>query len=336
MSDHQIRPKYLSFEDSYEHLRISLNPDGSIFRDPALFPTTPAAPDPSLPIPVLSKDLPINHSKGTWARVFLPRQALDSSSSSSAGKLPIIVYFHGGGFILYSAASPVFHDFSTNLAAELRAVVVSIEYRLAPEHRLPAAYDDAVEAFHWVKTTGEVWLKEHADYANCFLMGSSAGGNVAYHAALRLAETVHDFEPLKIKGLILHGPFFGGTQKTETELTLLNDPIVPPGVSDLMWSLSLPIPVDCDHEYCNPTVGGGAKWLDEIQSMGWRALMAVFHGDPLSGRQIEVVKLMEKKGIKVEKYYVDGGYHGVEIMEPSKAIPLFAALKSFLKSTMAF
>ncbi|KAI6696245.1 hypothetical protein NL676_016364 [Syzygium grande] len=89
-------------------------------------------------------------------------------------------------------------EFCVTLAHELSAVVVSVEYRLALEHRLPRAYDDAVEALHWVKTTRHEWLTGHADLSTCYLMGSSAGGNLAFHAGLRASASHDDFEPLKI------------------------------------------------------------------------------------------------------------------------------------------
>ncbi|KAL4604300.1 hypothetical protein ACB092_10G183600 [Castanea dentata] len=98
-------------------------------------------------------------------------------------------------------------------------------------HRLPAAYDDAVETLHLIKTNQDEWITKYADFSNTFIMGTSAGGNVAYHAGLR---------------------------RTESELRLVNDPVLPLFVNDLMWELSLQIGVDLDHEYCNPTVGGGS------------------------------------------------------------------------------
>ncbi|KAI9076334.1 hypothetical protein K1719_041697 [Acacia pycnantha] len=60
------------------------------------------------------------------------------------------------------------------MATQLSAVIVSVEYRLAPEARLPAAYDDAVEALHWLRTTQEKWISEFSDVSSCFLMGTSA------------------------------------------------------------------------------------------------------------------------------------------------------------------
>ncbi|GMN51220.1 hypothetical protein TIFTF001_020370 [Ficus carica] len=82
----------------------------------------------------------------------------------------------------------------------LTAVVVSVDYRLAPMHHLLAAYEDAVEALHWIKSADDVWLRQFADVSKCFLMDTSAGGNISYHAGLRASTTVEKFAPLKIGG----------------------------------------------------------------------------------------------------------------------------------------
>ena len=63
-------------------------------------------------------------------------------------------------------------------------------------------------------------------------MGGSAGGNIAYHAGLRAATEIDKLEPLVIRGLILHQPYFGGSQRTQSELRD-NDPILPLSVCDL-------------------------------------------------------------------------------------------------------
>ncbi|XVE81031.1 hypothetical protein DITRI_Ditri15bG0030300 [Diplodiscus trichospermus] len=234
-----------------------------------------------------------------------------------------------------SAASTIFHVFCSNMALELQAIIVSVDYRLAPEHRLPAAYDDAMEALHWIKTTQEEWLKRYADFATCFLMGTSSGGNMAYQAGLRAAKEADDLKPLKIQGLILHQPFFGGYEKVESELRLVNDPILAPGVSDLLWELALPIGADSDHEYCNPAAGEGPKHLEKLASVGWRVLVTGCDGDPLIDRQVGVVKLMEEKGVKVVSHFSAGDHHGVDIMKPAKAKGLFLVLKDFISSASA-
>nr|XP_023900309.1 carboxylesterase 1-like [Quercus suber]POE50865.1 carboxylesterase 1 [Quercus suber] len=314
--------------DPYQHLQIALNADGTITRLREI-PNTPPTPDPSHPTPVPSKDIPLNQSNNTWVRIFLPKEALDHNSST---KLPLIVYFHGGGFILFSAASSNFHDFCANMAIDLHVIIVSIEYRLAPEHRLPAAYDDAMEALHYIKTTPDDWLRDYADLSNTFIMGVSSGGNIAYHAGLRASVETDKLEPLVIRGLILHQPFFGGSQRTQSELRD-NDPNFPLSVCDLMWELSLPI-VDRDHEYCNPKVGDGPQLLEKIKLLGWKVLVVGYDGDILFEHQIESAKLMREKGVSVVSQFGEGDYHGVDMFEPAKAKALHAILKNFILSSL--
>ena len=323
----QTPPSNPTTTDPYQYLQIVNNSDGTITRHRKI-PNTPATPDPDHPTPVLSKDIPLNQSNKTWVRIFLPKQALNNPSSS---KLPLIVYFHGGGFILYSASSTVFHDFCSNIAIDVNAIIVSVDYRLAPEHRLPGAYDDAVETLHLITTNQDEWLTKYADFSNTFIMGTSAGGNVAYHAGLRVASEVENLQPLiLIKGLILHQPFFGATQRTESELRLVSDPVLPLFVNDLMWELSLPIGVDRDHEYCNSTVGGGSQRLEKIRLLGWRVLVIDCKGDPLIDRQIELVKMMEEKGVVVVSQFDEGGHHGVDLQDLSRAKALNVVLKNFM------
>ncbi|KXG23249.1 hypothetical protein SORBI_3008G074800 [Sorghum bicolor] len=83
---------------------------------------------------VQSKDV---HLGSYSARLYLPPVAADGASASA--KLPVVVYVHGGGFVAESAASPGYHLFLNRLAAACPALVVSVDYRLAPEHPLPAS-----------------------------------------------------------------------------------------------------------------------------------------------------------------------------------------------------
>ncbi|CAK9161020.1 unnamed protein product [Ilex paraguariensis] len=327
MSAHQSPPPSPTTSVSSKHQpNIVGNLDGTYTRF-LQFPCTAASQGDDGYSPVLTKDMPLNPEKQTWVRIFLPRQALHSCAPS---KLPLIVYFHGGGFVFLSAASTDIHNFCLDMATQLFAVIVSVEYRLAPEHRLPAAYDDAVEALNYIKSTQEKWLSACADFDNCFLMGTSAGGNIAYHAGLRVAEDFDGFNPLKIKGLILHHPFFGGSERTQSELSLANGPVLTLSGTDLMWKLSLPIGSDRDHEYSNPMVGGGSEQLELIRSMGFRILVAGCYGDLLIDRQVEFTKMLEKKGIKTVAY-LEEGYHAIELSETSKSKELFAVIKAFIK-----
>lgn len=307
--------------------QIVCNPDGTYTRLLQV-PTVPASPDPNQSTSsVVSKDIPINPSKQTWLRIYLPLRALDSSST--AHKLPLIVYYHGGGFILLSAASCVTHDFCLLMSEQLDAVVISVDYRLAPEHRLPAAYEDAIEALHCISTSEEDWLRKFTDLSSCFLMGTSAGGNIAYHAGLRACEQVEELEPLKIKGLILHHPYFGGLERTGSELKMVKDPILPLSGNDLMWELSLPVGADRDHEYSNPMAGRGSNMFEDVRANGLRILVTGCHGDPLIDRQVEFANMLEEKGVRTVAHFGEG-CHSVELIEMSKADSLFVVIKDFM------
>ena len=324
-------PEHPAVPNFNDYLKMVNNPDGSVTR-PVTLPSTAPSPDHTTHIPVLSKDITVNPDKNIWVRVFLPREARDSTpaAAGAARKLPLIVYFHGGGFVICSAATTIFHDLCALMAAEIGAVVVSVEYRLAPEHRLPAAYEDGVEALKWIKSSGEAWVSENADVSRCFLMGSSAGGNLAYFAGIHVADSVADLEPLKIRGLILHQPFFGGIRRSGSEVRLENDGVLPLCSTDLMWELALPEGFDRDHEYSNPMAKNASEHCSMIGRVGWKFLVAGCEGDLLHDRQVEFVDMLKGNGIEVEAVFVRGDCHVIELYDSSKAKALFGRVKNFM------
>ncbi|KAF8039112.1 hypothetical protein BT93_B1612 [Corymbia citriodora subsp. variegata] len=308
-----------------DYVNIVLNPDGTVTRDFAI-PDTPADPDPDQPSAVRTKDVPVNPTRNTWARIYVPRP-----SPPPGQKLPLVVYYHGGGFVMCSPSESRHHAFCSLMAAKLGAVVVSPSYRLAPEHRLPAAYDDAVEALRWVRNAEEEWLREGVDFSRCYLMGTSAGGNITYQVGLRVFAAAADLEPLVIKTLILHHPFFGGFRRTDSEVRLFNNPTLPVNGADRMWELALPAGADRDHEYCNPTAGERPEEWEKMRTKGWRVVVTGGGGDPLIDRQRELAAELEGKGVEVVGLFGDeGDYHGVEIIEPAKAELLFEKLKNII------
>lgn len=99
-----------------------------------------------------------------------------------AGRHPTVVFFHGGGFVLGSIE--LMDDIARKLCRDVDAVVVSVEYRLAPEHPFPAAHDDALAATEWALRHA---TRLGGDPGWVAVAGESAGANLAASAALLLA-----------------------------------------------------------------------------------------------------------------------------------------------------
>ena len=102
-------------------------------------------------------------------RIYRPRAIRDAQTD-----VPVIVWFHGGGWVLGNVVN--YDPICTHLAAEVGAVVVSVDYRLAPEHPAPTAALDAVDATTWLAAQSDVL---RADAHRLAVAGDSAGANLA-------------------------------------------------------------------------------------------------------------------------------------------------------------
>ncbi|KAH0734327.1 hypothetical protein KY285_010034 [Solanum tuberosum] len=133
---------------------------------------------------------------------------------------------------------------------EVPSIVVTLDYGLAPENRLPSQYYDTIDAVLWIKNqaldrvNGEKWLREYGDFSRCYLYGVSCGGNIAFNSALKLLNK--KLEPLRINGAILNQPLFGGKMRTKSEMRLATDPFFPLPVIDVLWDFALPKGTDRD------------------------------------------------------------------------------------------
>ncbi|KAM0901565.1 hypothetical protein ACQ4PT_019892 [Festuca glaucescens] len=237
---------------------------------------------------VRSADVTVEKSRGLWARVFSP--AADQAGSP----LPVIVYTHGGGFALLSPASRPLDGMCRRFCRELGAVVVSVNYRLAPEHRYPAAYDDGVEVLRYLSATGlPDDLGVSVDLSRCFLVGDSAGGNIAHHVAQRW---ISPSNSIRLAGIILLQPYFGGEERTKAELRLEGvDPVVNMKRSDWSWRAFLPEGANRDHTAAHVTDGNAE--LPE----GFPPAMVVVGGfDSLQDWQRRYAGVLQQKGKMVQ------------------------------------
>jgi len=128
------------------------------------------APDPA----VTTQDMPYGSDPKQFARIYKPANA------PAGGKpMPVVVYYHGGGWVI--ADVDTYDAAPRAMAKALNAIVVSVEYRHAPEFKFPAQHDDAAAAYRWSLRNAASW---GGDPARIATVGESAGGNLAVATAI--------------------------------------------------------------------------------------------------------------------------------------------------------
>ena len=127
-------------------------------------------PMPLSKVDTMGKDIPVNGGS-IHARIYTP-QTSDSS-------YPVIVYYHGGGWVI--ADLDVYDGGPRGLAEQANAVVVSVHYRQGPEHKFPTAHNDAFAAYQWVvKNAASI----KGNPKMIAVAGESAGGNLACNVSI--------------------------------------------------------------------------------------------------------------------------------------------------------
>ncbi|XP_062198392.1 probable carboxylesterase 2 [Phragmites australis] len=200
---------------------------------------------------VTSRDVTIDPATGVSARLYLP-------SFRTSSRVPVLVYFHGGAFVVESAFEPIYHSYLNTLAARAGVVAVSVNYRLAPEHPLPAAYDDSWAALKWVLANAagsDPWLSQYGDLSRLFLAGDSAGGNIAHNLALSAGEEGLD-GGAKIKGVALLDPYFQGRSPVGADAM---DPAYLQSAART-WSFICAGRYPINHPYADPLVLPASSW----------------------------------------------------------------------------
>ncbi|GLJ18767.1 hypothetical protein SUGI_0335110 [Cryptomeria japonica] len=321
------RSRGRSLEEELEGF-IRVYKDGSVERYSYVVANVPASE--AQQEPVLSKDVVLDQRTGVWARFYLPRNAV-----SRGTRLPLVIYFHGGGFVLGSPAWSIYHVFMCRLASHTNSMIMSVGYRLAPENRLPAAYDDCFSAVEWVRRqatqqlqrSNDSWLSSHADFSRCFLAGDSAGGNIVHNVALRCARA--DVKPLQTRGLILLQPFFGGEDPCKRELeTSETNPNLSQRWVDVFWKLSLPVGAKRDHPACNPL----AMPLRDLSLPP--VIVIISENDLLKQRNLDYCQALKNGNKNVSHVIFKNVGHAFQVLNPdSQRIPeLLSVLGDFINN----
>lgn len=122
-------------------------------------------------VDTVGKNIPVSGGN-IHLRVYTPQKPLDA--------YPVILYIHGGGWVI--ATIDTYDASASTIAEQADAIVVSVEYRKGPEHKFPAAHNDAYAAYEWIlKNCADI----KADTSRIALVGESAGGNLAINVAIK-------------------------------------------------------------------------------------------------------------------------------------------------------
>ncbi|XP_022722390.1 2-hydroxyisoflavanone dehydratase-like [Durio zibethinus] len=303
--------------------------DGSVERLAGSPNVSPSAED--LETKVSSKDIAFSENPPISARIYLPKQV------GQHQKVPLLVYFHGGGFCFESAFSFVETKYMNSLASHAKVVVISIEYRLAPEHPLPIAYEDCWAGLQWVVSHSgdyvidnkEPWLSTYVDFDRVYVAGDSAGANLAHNILMRAGSEALN-GGVKITGAFLTHPYFWGSEPVGSETKNVEERGKLPTYT--IWHLVNPeAPGGIDNPMVNPVIPGAPS----LAGLGCsRLLVSVAEKDMLRDRGILYYNAVKGSGWngELELIEVEGEDHAFQILvyESENAKKLIKRLASFL------
>lgn len=208
-------------------------------------------------------------------------------NNATNNKLPVVLFFHGGGFALGSIES---HDSVCRYIAKFtECVVLSVEYSLAPEATYPVPVREGLEVVKWLRNNNEL---EDVDSSSIFLAGDSAGGNIA------LAMAVDPKLDCKLKGLVLIYPALDPRLATKSMEQYATGHFLTKQMLVEFWGLYL----TNEHKYALPTKSE-LKLLPPV-------LVIAAEKDVLKDEGLAFVEQMYAAGKEVEYECYDDMLHG--------------------------
>lgn len=228
--------------------------------------------------------------------------------------LPIVVYFHGGGWVIGSVDS---HDgYCRALANAAKAIVVSVDYRLAPEHRFPAAAEDAYETAYWV---GQNTKALGGRSGPIIVAGDSAGGNLA----AALAQMARDRGGPSIASQILIYPVVDSDFETGSYREFAEDYFLTREAMMWFWDHYCPETSHREHAYASPL---RADDLSDLPP----AVVITAEYDPLRDEAELYAGKLQEAGVNTQLSRYDGMLHGF-----TRRLTLFDQAKQALDEVAA-
>ena len=211
------------------------------------------------------------------------------------GPFPVIVYFHGGGWVFFhlDAYDPI----CTHLCALSKCIVVSVDYRLSPEFKFPAAINDCYEAVLWTHDHCQAW---NGNPSSLILAGDSAGGNLATVVATK----IRDEGGQTLKGQVLIYPVTDYWQPEKPSYIEFADGY---GLSttDMRWFWEQYL--DKKEDTINPMA---VPLLHPDLKMLPPAYIIISGHDPLRDEGILYAERLKKAGVKVRLIVYEEMIHG--------------------------
>ncbi len=271
-----------------------------------LLPTEQVARTQDIEIPAGDAKIP--------ARIYWP-----AGSDDAAGPLPLIVYFHGGGFVVGSV--DIFDGLTRSLANAAGAVVVSVDYRLAPAHPYPAAVDDCYAATQWAAANA---ASIGGDPNRLVIAGDSAGGNLSAAVALKARdERVNGEAAPRIAAQIMYYPAADLTDTPYASRRDFGDGYGISTASGKKFEQAYVAQSDPAQPYLSPV---RAQTLADLPP----ALIVTAGFDPLTGSAQAYAEKLKSSGIAVTSVHYPDMIHGF------MSVRLFSQRRQALEQTQAF
>jgi acetyl esterase len=225
------------------------------------------------------------------------------SKAASASISPSIVFLHGGGFMVGDLDFE--HPRCLEMCRETAAVVIAVDYRLAPEHPYPAALNDCDNAVEWLFRRGTEW---GLDAARIALVGCSAGGCLAAATLLRRRDCGADLPAF----LLLIYPVLDDRMSTASMQSGLSTPVWDRQSTAIMWRsyLGMDGPSASQLPYVAPARA------DDVAGLPPTYIVTAEH-DPLRDEGIAFAQRLLGAGVPTELHQFSGAFHGFDTLSNS-------------------